>query len=79
MEYIEPREVSIRTTSFEMTGVLEGDLDSFRFESSNSHFGYWFQEGKIDSLNIDKKKLKSEQVEIIEACENTIKELLSAN
>jgi hypothetical protein len=78
MQHIEPKEVLIRTTSFEMTGVIEGNLDSFVFDSSNSHFTYWFQGGKVDSLNIDKKKLKPEQVEIIEACENKIKELLAA-
>jgi len=76
MQYIEPREVLIRTTAFEMPGVIEGDLDVFRYESSNAHFKYWFPEGKIDSLNIDKRELKLEQVEIIEACENKIKELL---
>jgi hypothetical protein len=77
MQYIEPRKVTIRTKSFEMTGIIEGDLDAFKYESSNSHFYYWFPECKIDSLNINKKKLKPEQVEIIEACENKIKELLN--
>lgn len=76
MQYIEPRDVSIRTKSFEMNGVIEGDLDAFKYESSNVYFSYWFPEEKIDSLTIDKKKLKPEQLEIVEACENKIKELL---
>jgi hypothetical protein len=76
MEYIEPREVTIRTTAFEIDGIIEGGLDSFNFESSSVHFLYWFQDGKIDSLAIRKKELKPEELEIVEACENKIKELL---
>ena len=76
MEYVEPTDVTIRTSNFEMEGVIEGSLKSFIYESSNSHFTYWFQEGKIDSLNIDRSNLKREQIEIIEACESKVKELL---
>jgi hypothetical protein len=76
MEYIEPKQVTIRTNSFEMDGEIEGGLDSFKFESSSTHFSYWFTKGTIDSLLVDKKKLKPEQLEIFEACEDKIKELL---
>ncbi|HRE62287.1 MAG TPA: hypothetical protein PKU77_00775 [Ferruginibacter sp.] len=74
MHYIEPRDVTIRVTNFEMEGTLQGNLDSFIYESSNSHFQFWFPEGKIDSLQLDRKDLKKEQLEIVEACEAKIKE-----
>ena len=77
MHYIEPREVIIRVPSFEMEGIIEGTDESFKYESSNSHFNYWFPEGRIDSLTINKNKLKLEQLEIVEACENKVKELLA--
>ena len=76
MQYIEPRDVTIRTSGFEMNGTIEGTLDAFKYESSNTHFCYWFPDSEIDSLEIDKKKLKPEQLEIIEACENKIRELV---
>lgn len=76
MHHIEPRDVNITVSSFTMDGIIEGGLDSFKYQSSNSHFYYWFPTQEIDSLTIDKKGLKPEQLEIIEACENKIKELL---
>ena len=76
MQYIEPRDVSIRLKDFEMNGVIEGSPDSFKFQSSNSHFSYFFPSGEIDSLRINKNELKQEQLDIVEACENKINELL---
>jgi len=76
MVYIEPRDVTIRTSSFEMDGIISGTKDSFLYESSQTHFIYWFPDGKIDSAAIKKASLKREQLEIIEACENKMKELL---
>lgn len=75
MHYIEPREVTIRVSNFEMEGTIQGNLDSFIYESSNSHFQYWFPEGRIDSLQLEKSALKKEQLEIVEACESRIRQL----
>ena len=74
-----PKAVTSRTSSFKKIGVIEGSLDSFVFDSSNSHFAYGCKEGKIESLSFDKKKLKSKQLEIIEAYENKIKELVGGS
>lgn len=74
MHYIEPREVTIRVSNFEMEGTLEGNTDSFIFESTNVHFVYWFPEGKIDSLTLNHNVLKREQLEIVEACQAKIRE-----
>ena len=76
MQHVEPTDVTIRTRHFEMEGVIQGGLDSFVFESTNSHFSYWFPDYKIDSLQIDRKTLKPEQLEIVEACEAKIRELI---
>ncbi|OQP67259.1 hypothetical protein A3860_02545 [Niastella vici] len=76
MQYIEPREVIIRTSNFEMEGIISGTRDAFNYESSNSHFIYWFPSGIIDSLAVKKNQMKPEQQEIIEACENKMKEFL---
>lgn len=76
MIFIEPREVTISVTGFEMKGIISGSLDSFYYESSNSHFYYYFPEGVIDSLQVDKAKLEGDRRNIFEACENKIKELL---
>ena len=79
MQYIEAREVTITvtgTSNFEMTGTIEGSLDSFKYQSTNSYFIHWFPEMEIDSLKINKKTLNPEQIEIVEACEKEIKELI---
>lgn len=76
MQFIEPREVTIRTSNFEMQGEISGTKDGFHFESSNTHFTYWFKEGKIDSLQLNKKNLKPEQLEIVEQCDKKMAELL---
>jgi hypothetical protein len=76
MQYIEPREVTIIVGGFSMNGVIEGSLDGFKYESTNSHFAYWFPSGEIDSLKVKTNELKPEQIEIIEGCKNKIKELL---
>ncbi len=76
MQFIEPREVTIRIPSFEMNGTLSGTHESFLFESSNSHFNYWFPDGEIDSLKVDEKNMKPEQTEIIDACRKKLNELL---
>lgn len=76
MQYIEPREVTIRVNDFVMDGVIEGSTDSFKYESSNTHFTYYFPSGEIDSLKINKKGLTIGQIEIVEACEHKINELL---
>ena len=76
MMFIEPREVVILVTGFEMKGIISGSLDSFYYESSNSHFYYYFPEGVIDSSQVDKAKLEGDRRKIYDACENKIKELL---
>ena len=76
MQYIEPREVTIRVKDFQMDGTIEGSLDGFKYTSANTHFTYLFPIGEIDSLQTNKKMLSFAHVEIIEACENKSKELL---
>ncbi len=77
MTYIEPRNVTIQVDRFIMDGVIEGSFDSFKYESLNEHFRYWFPSGEIDSLEINEEKLKQEQKQIVDACKAKIDELLT--
>ncbi len=73
MQYIEPRQATIRINDVTMDGMLSGSHVFVKFESQAPAFLMHFPEGKFDSMHLAEKDCTRAQWDIIETAQELVR------